>query len=182
MVQVWPNGVLTKREACVEAALASPSAVSLARREQRCQNSQLWPTSIFSSSLSYLVGWHRSQQHTTEKKNMWKWKTGSILRMFTMQRKVQARERQVLKNKDSCGGNEFGNVHTQTLEELKLAWLPRDCIKLCKHLHNSSSGSVLVEILHVHVKDGICNVCVTWLFSRYSSCGHFNALSPCSLN
>lgn len=40
-----------------------------------------------------------------------------------MQRKVQVRKRQVLKNKDSCGGNGFGDVNSQPLEELKLAWL-----------------------------------------------------------
>lgn len=46
-----------------------------------------------------------------------------ILRMFTMQKKVQARKRQVLQNKDSCGGKGFEGVNTQPLEELKLMWL-----------------------------------------------------------
>lgn len=46
-----------------------------------------------------------------------------ILRMFTMQKKVQVRKRQVRQNKDSCGGKGFEYVNTQPLEELKLVWL-----------------------------------------------------------
>lgn len=46
-----------------------------------------------------------------------------ILRMFTMQKEAQARKRQVLRNKDSCGGKESEDVNTQPLEELKLVWL-----------------------------------------------------------
>lgn len=46
----------------------------------------------------------------------------------------------------------------------------RDSIKH-KRLDNSNCGSALAEILHVHVKDGMCNVCGTWLFSRSNFSG-----------
>ena len=121
-------------------------------------------------SLFFLSGWYRSQQQTTERENTWKQETGYPENVYYAKESISQKE--VLQNKDSCGGKGFGDVNTQASEELKLVWLLWDCIKMCKHLDNSNSGSVLVEILHVHVKDGICNclcdLAVSW---NNSSCG-----------
>lgn len=96
--------------------------------------------------------------------------------MFTMQKKVQARKRQVVKNKECYGGEWTWERKYQPLEKWKWAGLLWDG---SKHLDDSNDGSVSVEFLHVHVKDGICNVCdpavlykeflmLTMLMSQYS--------------